>query len=526
MDPPSAGSLQAPDGIGKHVMLLPELISHNGHWRARHPAIVSAEGTLTWEDFAARVERIATGLSAAGLAGERIGIVMDNEPAAIEIICGAMRAGTVAVPLNISVADPTIDTLLMDADIRGLFVSPAHRARIGERARALAILLVSTGEPSAGWQPFTDWRDSQPTGLDLPFPAGETLCNIIYSSGTTGAPKGIVHSHAARANWVHDLAHALRYHSGARTLLTTGLYSNITWVSMLPTLMLGGTLVLHAGFDAAAVLETFQRERISHVSMVPIQLQRLFAEPDFSAAALSSLQSVMCCGSPLAADLKADLLYLLPSSFFELYGSTEGIITTLAPEEAPAHMASVGRPLPGEGLAIIDGDDQLLPTGEPGEVVALSRFAMEGYWRRPDATADMIWTDGIGRHWLRSGDIGRIDPDGYLTITDRKKDMIISGGQNIYPADIEAVILAHPAVSDCAVIGVPSEKWGETPLAIVVARGGMALDDATLLAWTNERLGRQQKASAVELRSEIPRNPNGKVLKRELRAAYWPGRET
>jgi long-chain acyl-CoA synthetase len=189
-------------------------------------------------------------------------------------------------------------------------------------------------------------------------------------------------------------------------------------------------------------------------------------------------------------------------------------------------MASVGRPLPGEGLAIIDGDDQLLPPGEPGEVVALSRFAMEGYWRRPDVTADMIWTDGIGRHWLRSGDIGRIDPDGYLTITDRKKDMIISGGQNIYPADIEAVILAHPAVSDCAVIGVPSEKWGETPLAIVVARGGMTLDDATLLAWTNERLGRQQKASAVELRSEIPRNPNGKVLKRELRAAYWPGRET
>lgn len=503
-------------------MLLPELISHNGRWRSRHPAIVSRSGTLNWADFAARIDRIAAGLEAAGLAGERVGIVMDNEPAAIEIICGAMRAGAVAVPLNISVSDATIETLLVDADIKGLFVSPAHRGRIGGRARGLATLQISTGDAADGWQSFTSWRDRQPILSARPFPSGDVLCNIIYSSGTTGAPKGIVHSHQARANWVHDLAHALRYHSGARTLLTTGLYSNITWVGMLPTLMLGGTLVLQASFDAAEVLDAFRYERITHVSMVPIQLQRIVDLPGFDPTAFGSLQSVMCCGSPLAADLKSKLIELLPAAFFELYGSTEGIITTLAPEEAIAHLASVGRPLPGESLAIVGNDDHALPPGEAGEVVAQSRFAMEGYWRRPDATAEMTWTDEDGKRWLRSGDIGRIDADGYLTITDRKKDMIISGGQNIYPADIEAVILGHPDVSDCAVIGVPSEKWGETPLALVVPRDKAVFDPGTVLVWANERLGRQQKVSAVALRPDLPRNPNGKLLKRELRAAYWP----
>lgn len=513
---------QPASSMGDNELILPELISHNGRWRPRHPAIISPAGTLDWAEFAARIDRIASGLAEARLAGERIGIVMDNEPAAIEIICGAMRAGAVAVPLNISVADATIETLLVDADIKGLFVSPAHRARIGAAASGMAQLRISTGDAADGWEAFEAWRDRQAADPALAYPSGDALCNIIYSSGTTGAPKGIAHSHQARANWVHDLAHALRYHSGARTLLTTGLYSNITWVGMLPTLMLGGTLVLQASFDAAEVLDAFRCEQITHVSMVPIQLQRIVDLPNFDTAAFASLQSVMCCGSPLAADLKAHLLALLPTAFFELYGSTEGIITTLAPDEAPARLASVGRPLPGEGLAILSHDDIPLPPGEAGEVVARSRFAMEGYWRRPDATAEMSWTDADGNTWLRSGDIGRIDLDGYLTITDRKKDMIISGGQNIYPADIEAVILGHSNVSECAVIGVPSEKWGETPLAIVVPRDATIFEPANLLVWANERLGRQQRVSAVELRSELPRNPNGKLLKRELRGAYWP----
>lgn len=501
-------------------MLLPDLVRHNGQWRSRHPALVTARETLSWAEFAGRVERVANGLADEGLAGERIGMVMENEAAAVEIIFGAMLCGAIVVPLNLSIADDAIETLLVDAEIAALAASPAQCQRITPSASALAKLRLCSGERD-GWQTYAAWRDAQVPEATCPSPSPDSLCNIIYSSGTTGRPKGISHTQQARIDWTHDLAHALRYHSGARTLIATGIYSNISWVSMLPTVMLGGTIHLHDGFDVPAILADLESARITHMSMVPVQLQRLLEHSSFNPASFGTLQSVMCCGSPLAAGLKVQLLDLLPLAFFELYGSTEGIITTLAPEDAPSRMGSVGLPLPGEHLAILGADNTLLGPGEPGEIVAASRFAMAGYWRRPDATAEAQWLGSDGQVWLRSGDIGHLDADGYLTITDRKKDMIISGGQNIYPADLEAVLLAHSDVSDCAVIGVPSETWGETPLALVVAREGCGPDPATLLAWANGRLGRQQKIGAIEIREELPRNPNGKLLKRELREPYW-----
>jgi acyl-CoA synthetase (AMP-forming)/AMP-acid ligase II len=171
-------------------------------------------------------------------------------------------------------------------------------------------------------------------------------------------------------------------------------------------------------------------------------------------------------------------------------------------------------------LRILGEDDREVPPGMPGEIVGCSRLVMEGYHNRPDATAEATWTDEHGRRWLRTGDIGRLDEEGFLYIVDRKKDMILSGGQNVYPADIESVMQGHPDVAEVAVIAVPSERWGETPLAVVVPRSGAPSDAAALVAWTNERVGRQQRISGVVLRDSLPRNPNGKILKRELRAEY------
>jgi acyl-CoA synthetase (AMP-forming)/AMP-acid ligase II len=229
----------------------------------------------------------------------------------------------------------------------------------------------------------------------------------------------------------------------------------------------------------------------------------------------------MCCGSPLPRAVKQGVIDRIGARLIELYGLTEGVITTLAPEDLAGKLDSVGKPLPGTDLRIIDDQGRELPRGQSGEIVGYGRILMSGYHERDDANAECTWLDESGRRWLRTGDIGRLDAEGFLYVVDRAKDMIISGGQNIYPADIEAVLVTHHKVVEAAVIGVASERWGESPLAIVVATPGTTQAEAAeIRAWTNARVGRQQRLSGVILRQNLPRNANGKILKRELRREY------
>jgi acyl-CoA synthetase (AMP-forming)/AMP-acid ligase II len=321
-------------------------------------------------------------------------------------------------------------------------------------------------------------------------------------------------------HWATDLAIALRYHSGAVTLCSLGLYSNISWVAMLATTLVGGTLVVMPSFTAPGLLDQVERHRVTHGAFVPVQLQRLLELPAPDPASLASLRTVMCCGSPWPMAMKRAARDMLGCELIELYGLTEGIVTTLAPEDFDREPESVGKPIPGQQLKLIGADDREVASGECGEVVGFGRLVMEGYHNRPDATLEATWTDAQGRRWLRTGDIGRLDDEGFLHIVDRKKDMILSGGQNIYPADIESVMLGHPAVREVAVIGIPDPRWGETPLAVVVPRNGVTVEPSALTAWTNERVGKQQRISAAVLRAALPRNANGKVLKRELRIEY------
>ncbi len=509
--------------------LLPELIARHGRWRAARTALVEGERRLNWAELERDTARIANGITALGLrAGERIAILMDNSLETALVIFGILRSGCVAVPLNVSVSDAAVGAMIEDARARAVFASGAHCARIDALASAgtrnAAAVRVAHHSPGPPWIELNSWCAAQSSAAPGVALSPQAECNIIYSSGTTGVPKGIVHSHRCRLNWAVDCALTLRYRSDCVTLCSLGLFSNISWVAMLCTVLVGGTIVIMPHFDAESCAALIASERITHGNFVPLQLERLLALPDLGRHDLDSLDTIMCCGSPLPLEVKREFPRRTGAILIELYGLTEGLCTILAPEDFAAKTASVGKPFLGTDLRIIGEDGRELPAEAVGEIVGTGPLLMQGYNGRDEASAEASWEGPDGRRWLRTGDLGYLDADGFLYVVDRKKDMILSGSQNVYPADIEQVMRGHPDVAEVAVVAARSRKWGETPVAIVVARSGSAPDRQALIDWTNERVGKQQRIADVVLRSALPRNANGKVLKRELRAEL-AGRE-
>ncbi len=504
-------------------VLLPDVIALNAEYLNDKPAFVDRDRQVSWREFGAGTNRVANALDAAGLEkGDRVVVLMKNSYAMAEAMFGIIRGGFVAVPLNVAITDAAVAGMIANSAARAVIASDEHVARVeGLRPQLRGQLggrFVAVDAAVDDWLDYADFVGSAPTSLPPIDIDPQDECNIIYSSGTTGLPKGIVHDHGCRQAWAREMAVALRYHAGAKTLCNLGLFSNISWVAMLSTIYAGGTIVIDRKFTAEHCLEHIQRERITHTAMVPLQYQKLVESEYLGRYDLSSLDAYMCCGSPLAPALKRAIMDGLPGQFIELYGLTEGLVTILPPEDMAASIESVGRPAPGQRLAILGADDTILEAGEPGEIVGTAPYMMAGYHDNDDANAEATWVHPDGSRWLRTGDIGKVDKQGFLTLVDRKKDMIISGGQNVFPADIEAVMLEHESVSEVAVVGVPHDKWGETPLAVVVAAGDV--DPEALTAWTNARTGKQQRINAAVLVGELPRNPNGKVLKRELRKTF------
>ena len=471
--------------------------------RPAHPAIVEGERHLGYAALDRLVDGFAAALQREGVrVGDSVALCAANSTGYAVAFLGTLRAGAAAALIPPTLTADSIERMVRDAGAARLF----READL--EARALDGFIAGARVPTpAAVTP------------DAPF-------NIIYSSGTTGEPKGIVQPCSMR--WAHmQRGPAYGYAPDAVTLISTPLYSNTTLVSFFPALALGGTVVLAGKFDAGAWLALAERHRATHAMLVPVQYQRLMACADFDRFDLASFRMKLSTSAPFAVALKRDVLARWPGSLIEWYGMTEGGCTcVLRCNDHRDKLHTVGVPAAGVDARLIDEQGRELPRGETGEVVGRSAAMMTGYRNRPEETARAEWFDAEGRRYIRTGDVGRFDEDGFLTLLDRRKDLIISGGFNIYPSDLEAVLRTHPAVADVSVAGVPSLQWGETPVAFVVAKGAAPVDAGELRKWANARLGKVQRLEAVVLVDELPRNAIGKVLKRELRERYASGAES
>lgn len=491
---------------------------------------VKCEGrTVTWDAFDRRLNRVARALTASGLAkGDKIAVLAVNSIEYLEVFMGALRAGICVVPLSTMGAVDALEGMLDDSDSRMFFLGRQFLDLVAPAEDRLKKLVpggrIAFDFTRAGWSDYEAWVGVH---SDAPFRVEiepEDDFNIIYSSGTTGLPKGILHSHRLRS-LLRDALAVFHFGPDTISLVSTPLYSNTTLAGMLPTIQHGGTVVLMKKFDVVGFLELAQAERATHAMLVPVQYQRLLAHPDFDKYDLSSFKVKLSTSAPLRAHIKAECLKRWPGHLVEFYGLTEGGgACTLVADLNPDKLHTVGQPGLGCVMKIIDENGNELPPGEIGEIVGRNAMMMKGYYKQPGKTREMFWYDPDGVMYFRSGDMGRFDADGFVELLDRRKDMIISGGFNVYPADIEVLLLKHPDVIDVAVIGIPSDQWGESPLALVVGRDGVATTAEAILDWANRQLGKTQRLVGVEFRESLPRSTIGKIMKRELRAPFWEGR--
>jgi acyl-CoA synthetase (AMP-forming)/AMP-acid ligase II len=487
--------------------------------------LVCGERRVTWTDFNALVDAIASRLKDKGLKkGDKVALLSLNSIEAAGVMFGVMRAGGAIVPLSALLTPPQAASLIDDSSSRFIFCDANLRSVIAPVLAQIGIPAqrrIAMGFACDDWTQWAEFSSGPSTDDPHTDLFDEDEANIMYSSGTTGVPKGIVHDHRARAFGALVLAAELRIDSSAITILATPLFSNATWVVLLSTVMMGGTTVMLVRYTPEGFLEAVEREHASHTLMVPIQIQKLLASAALGLRDTTSLRIVVTVGSAMPRPVKELFLKVLGDRLVELYGLTEGVATVLKPEELRPRMTSVGTALPGMEIRIIDDVGHEVGAGQTGEIVGYCGGLMKRYHNQPQSTEEAIWRDERGRTFLRTGDMGRLDEEGYLYLLDRKKDLIISGGLNVFPIDIEAALAQHPAVAEACVIGIPNEKWGESPLALIVRRNNAVENEEEIREWANVRLAKHQRIFAVEFRDELPRNAIGKILKQALREPYW-----
>ncbi|WP_095012402.1 long-chain-fatty-acid--CoA ligase [Tsuneonella mangrovi] len=492
-------------------------------WAAGTPdaiALRCAGRTTDWKTYDHHATQVANGLAAMGFEkGDRIAYLGKNADRACELLMGAARAGMVLVPIIWRLAPAEIAFILKDCEAAALFVEPLFEGQEYDGPRVIMD------------ERFDAWRDAQSDApVKIPVETGDVFLQL-YTSGTTGMPKGVMLTHrnaTVLRPIMQDSGIGWFTSEPGESVIHAMPFGHIAGVGTITGAVNGGQqAIIHTEFDPAALIRDVQVHKAKWCFLVPAALQIMLDHPDAQDADFSNLEGMAYGASPIPLDLLKRGVERLKCDFAQMYGMTEtyGTVVALAPEDhLPGRehvMRSAGKALPSVELKILDENGNPLPPGEIGEIAIKGPTTMAGYWNRPEETARALSDDG----WLRTGDAGIMDEEGYLFIQDRIKDMIISGGENVYPAEVESAIYGHPDIADVAVIGVPDAKWGEAVKAVIVRRPGSDLDEATVIAHARAKIAGFKCPKSVDFIDALPRNPSGKILRRELRAPYWEGQE-
>jgi long-chain acyl-CoA synthetase len=539
-------SLPNSSGLERKVTYIPEIESlgdvprYHARVRPQTVALIDGERATTYEQFDKRCSRVANGLLSLGLKpAARVAVLDQNSDRYFELLFGAAKVGMVLVSVNWRLAPPEIAYILNDCGAEVLFSGEAFLGQINlvlpelKKVRRVIAMNGAVGSCEGYEEWLASQSDSDPDFRGSPHDAVVQ----IYTSGTTGHPKGVQLSHFSL--WAHDRN---------RALMTDRFDPHLVWnewdasdVSLvtMPNFHISGTgwgivglyngakNIILSQFEPASVLDVIQREKVSKLVLVPAAIQQLLLHPKCRDTDFSAIKYLLYGASPIPLDLLREAVGVFKCGFVQLYGMTEtaGAVTYLPAEDhdltGNKRMRSAGRAITGVTIEIRDADGHTLAPHSEGEIWIHSHSRMNGYWNLPEASAATMTEEG----WVRSGDAGYIDEDGYVYVQDRVKDMIVSGGENIYPAEVESAIYGHPAVAEVAVIAVPDEKWGEAVKAIVVLKPGATADAHSILDFTRSRIAGFKLPKTVDFVSALPRNGTGKVLKRELRKPYWEGRD-
>jgi long-chain acyl-CoA synthetase len=499
-----------------------ELLARQATERADHPALAGASRTVTYAELENRARRVANALCAAGVAeNERVAYLDLNHPEFFEVMLGAAKMGAAIAPLNFRLTPAEMGQIVADARAKVLVVGATFEPALDAiRAAAPGLTtVVRVGDEYEAWLAEAD--DADPGRPSRP----DDVVLQLYTSGTTGLPKGVMLTND-NCSALNDVAEAWSVDGSSVSLVAMPLFhiGGSGWANV--GLARGATNILVPMIDPAALLDTIEQHGVTNAFLVPAVLQMLCSVPGADGRDYSALRSIAYGASPITGAVLETSLKVFRAPLFQVYGLTEttGAVTELSsadhdPGGPRAHlMRSAGRPYPWVQLKTVDpatGSD--LGPGEVGEIWIRSVQVTPGYWDKPEDTAAAIDSDG----WLHTGDAGYLDEEGYVFLTDRIKDMIVTGAENVYPIEVENVLSEHPDVADVAVFGVPDERWGETVKAVVVRRPGAELTEDQLLSWARDRIAGFKRPRSVDFADELPRNPSGKLLKRVLRAPYW-----